>query len=92
MSGLGLGRGVALRPLPPPPDIVSDLNLKQSERTDVQSCMDFIDCLLTAPAMVEIPRGERSARAAMASLVKDDSLDGVAVNLPLKQQRETLLC
>ena len=83
---------MALRPLPPPPDIVSDLNLRQGERTDVQSCMDFIDCLLTTPAMVEIPRGQRSPRADIASLVKNESLDVVGVNMPLKQQRETLLC
>ena len=78
----------------PPPDIVSDLKLGTEARTEVgtevstevQSCLDFIDCLLRAPDMVEIPR-EGSSREQ-----ERDQVEGMAVTLPLKQQRETLLC
>ena len=74
----------------PPPDIVSDLKLgteaSTEASTEVQSCLDFIDCLLRAPDMVEIPR-EGSSREQERAKV-----EGIAVNLPLKQQRETLLC
>ena len=79
----------------PPPDIVSDLKLGTEVRTEVssevstevQSCLDFIDCLLRAPDMVEIPREGSSSREQERAQV-----EGIAVNLPLKQQRETLLC
>ena len=74
----------------PPPDIVSDLNMPGKARSEanseVQACLDFIDCLLRAPDMVEIPR-EGSSREQERAKV-----EGIAVNLPLKQQRETLLC
>ena len=82
MSHLGLGR--ALRPLPPPPDLVSDLNLRPEDGSDVQSCIDFLDCLLT-----EMPGGRAGERTGRTGDHKD-SLAGV--DLPLRQQRETLLC
>ena len=75
----------------PPPDIVSDLNMPGKARSEanseVQACLDFIDCLLRAPDMVEIPREGTSSREQERAQV-----EGLAVNLPLKQQRETLLC
>ena len=77
---------------PPPPDILSDLQGEDNTEavTDVQSCIDFIDCLLRAPDMVEIPRGGETATR--PSRGRQESVESIAVKLPLKQQRETLLC
>ena len=76
----------------PPPDIVSDLNMpgpaRSEANSEVQACLDFIDCLLRAPDMVEIPREGASSSGGQ----ERDRGEVGAVNLPLKQQRETLLC
>ena len=87
--------------VPPPPDIVSDLNITSQARTEartevnteVQSCIDFIDCLLRTPDMVEIPRDGRSASSLVRTMNQQrGEVEAIAANLPLKQQRETLLC
>ena len=83
---------------PPPPDIVSDLNIPRTEvttevNTEVQSCIDFIDCLLRTPDMVEIPRDATSSSSFVRTMNQQrGEVEAIAVNLPLKQQRETLLC
>ena len=81
----------------PPPDIVSDLNMPGKARSEanseVQACLDFIDCLLRAPDMVEIPReGASGSNLVRRMKQQRGEVEAMAVNLPLKQQRETLLC
>ena len=80
----------------PPPDIVSDLNMpgpaRSEANSEVQACLDFIDCLLRAPDMVEIPRDETSTSLVRTMRQQRGEREGIGVNLPLKQQRETLLC
>ena len=97
MSAENVSRAVP-PPGPPPPDIVSDLNIPTTEvssevGTEVQSCLDFIDCLLRAPDMVEIPReGASGSNLVRRMKQQRGEVEAMAVNLPLKQQRETLLC
>ena len=77
---------------------MSDLNIPSTEvntevNTEVQSCIDFIDCLLRTPDMVEIPRRASSSSSLVRTRnQKRGQVEDIAVNLPLKQQRETLLC
>jgi len=75
---------------------VSDLNIpsqvSSEVSTEAQSCIDFIDCLLRAPDMVEIPRDGTSTSLVRTMRQQRGEREGIGVNLPLKQQRETLLC